>query len=291
MAFYLSVPLLEHGTADRSGEIEKVVLRSHATELLSGDAAYLQGLARKLWPDFDWRIEYVHTRKYVVKGEPKSWWNASDDDLVSRKLREASRRMREKILAARRRVKVKNERLGQGEMGGYYVKIIDSDLCVVREYLEDMERAYEEVHLKKGGSIDAQFIRTVLQEKICNAIKILSDELIAGNIRLMAKRTRFAHLTPVLRHLDSETNNLEIEFRNRYEIEVHELGLETSSIGRVGGVPRIACGRRARAVAKGQAMPRDYRGGAQGKKYVRWIPTHSFRDQGRISRTFRVDIS
>jgi hypothetical protein len=134
--------------------------------------------------------------------------------------------MHEKIRAARRRVKVKNERLGQGEMGGYYVKIIDSDFGVLREYLEEMELAYEEVHLKKGGSIDAQFIRTVLQGKICNAIKILSDELIGGNIRQMAKSTRFAHLMPVLRHLNSETNNLEIEFKNRYEVEIHELALE-----------------------------------------------------------------
>ena len=133
--------------------------------------------------------------------------------------------MREKTFAARRRVKVKNERLGQGEMPGYYVAIIDSDLGVLREYLEEMEQAYEEVHFKKGGTIDAQFIRIVLQEKICNEIKSQSAA-IQGYVTLKARGKRFLNLSPVLRHLNSEINNLEIEFRKKYEIEIGELALE-----------------------------------------------------------------
>ena len=71
MAFYLNVPLLEHGIADTTGPLEKVELRHFATELIYGDAAYLQGVAQERWSDVDWRIEHVRTRKYVVKGTPQ----------------------------------------------------------------------------------------------------------------------------------------------------------------------------------------------------------------------------
>jgi hypothetical protein len=72
MPFYLKVSLSENGTADTNGEIEKVELRAHATELIYSDAGRLQGLAQEQWPDCTWRIEHALTRKYVVRGTQKS---------------------------------------------------------------------------------------------------------------------------------------------------------------------------------------------------------------------------
>ena len=71
MAFYLNVPLSDLGLADTKGNIKKVELRHFATELIYGDAAYLQGVAQERWSDVDWRIEHVRTRKYVVRGTLK----------------------------------------------------------------------------------------------------------------------------------------------------------------------------------------------------------------------------
>ena len=71
MAFYLKVPLLENGTADTKGKVERVELRAFATELLYGDATSLQVVAQERWPDCVWRVEHVRTRKYVVRGTPR----------------------------------------------------------------------------------------------------------------------------------------------------------------------------------------------------------------------------
>lgn len=68
MAFYLKVPLSEHGIADLEGNLDRVELRAHATEMIYGDAAYLQGLVQERWPDCTWRIEHARTRKYLVRG-------------------------------------------------------------------------------------------------------------------------------------------------------------------------------------------------------------------------------
>lgn len=71
MAFYINVPLSADGIADTKGKVEKVELRAHATELIYGDATYLQVVAQERWPDCVWRIEHVRTGRYVVRGQPK----------------------------------------------------------------------------------------------------------------------------------------------------------------------------------------------------------------------------
>jgi hypothetical protein len=68
---YIKAPLSELGVLEKTEELRTVELRAHATELLYGDAAHLQGLAAEQWPDLDWRIEHVRTGRYIVKGKPK----------------------------------------------------------------------------------------------------------------------------------------------------------------------------------------------------------------------------
>ncbi len=71
MTVYVRVQLSEDGVAEPTGPVEKVDMRAHASELLYGDAAYLHGLAKEQWPELNWRIEAVRTRKFIVKGDPK----------------------------------------------------------------------------------------------------------------------------------------------------------------------------------------------------------------------------
>lgn len=71
MPFYIKVPLSAHGVSEEMGNVQMVDTRAHASELLYGDAAYLQGLAQQRWPDLDWAIQHVRTAKYIVKGESK----------------------------------------------------------------------------------------------------------------------------------------------------------------------------------------------------------------------------
>jgi hypothetical protein len=72
IAFYIHVPSSDGGTAEVTETIEKVDLRAHATEFVYGEAAYIQGLAQKEWPEIDWRVESVRTARYIVRGKPKS---------------------------------------------------------------------------------------------------------------------------------------------------------------------------------------------------------------------------
>ena len=73
MAVYINAPLSDNGLLDSlTSEVRMVESRAYATELLYGDAAYVQGLARERWPDVDWGVVHVRTRKFVVKGQPKS---------------------------------------------------------------------------------------------------------------------------------------------------------------------------------------------------------------------------
>lgn len=70
--FYIKIPLAEHGIPEEmTGAIERVELRAHATELVYGEATYIQELAQKRWPELEWKIEYVRTARYVVRGKPK----------------------------------------------------------------------------------------------------------------------------------------------------------------------------------------------------------------------------
>lgn len=62
---------LSYGTAEDLRKVHKVESLAHASELLYGNAAYLQGLAQERWPNLDWNLQHVRTRMYVVKGEPK----------------------------------------------------------------------------------------------------------------------------------------------------------------------------------------------------------------------------
>ncbi len=67
----IRVPVSQHGIVEDTDKMQRVDSRAHATELLYGDAAYLQESAQEQWPALDWYILQVRTRKFVVKGVPK----------------------------------------------------------------------------------------------------------------------------------------------------------------------------------------------------------------------------
>jgi len=69
MTFYIKAPLDPGGIVVLRGKMERVEGRANATEVVYGDATFLQEQAREGWPDLDWQIEKVSETKYVVKGE------------------------------------------------------------------------------------------------------------------------------------------------------------------------------------------------------------------------------
>jgi hypothetical protein len=66
MAYYLKAPLGPDGIVVTRGKIEKVEGRASATEVVYGDADFLQRRAFEQWPDLDWQIEKIGDKKYVV---------------------------------------------------------------------------------------------------------------------------------------------------------------------------------------------------------------------------------
>jgi hypothetical protein len=71
MALYITVPLDPDGVVLTHGEMEVVDSRVNATEVVYGDAAFLQRRASEKWTDLFWQIEKVSERKYVVRGEAR----------------------------------------------------------------------------------------------------------------------------------------------------------------------------------------------------------------------------
>ena len=68
---YINVQLSELGALENAGDMRKVDMRAHASEMFYGDAAYALGIAQETWPDLEWRTEHARTRKFLVVGEAK----------------------------------------------------------------------------------------------------------------------------------------------------------------------------------------------------------------------------
>jgi hypothetical protein len=69
MSFYIRAPLDEAGIVTTRGRMERVELRADATEVVYGDASFLEGEAYREWPEISWKIEKVGDRKYVVRSD------------------------------------------------------------------------------------------------------------------------------------------------------------------------------------------------------------------------------
>jgi hypothetical protein len=69
MTVYVKAPLGPGGIVELRGKMEKVEGRANATEVVYGDATFLQEQAYKGWPDLDWQIEKISENKYVVIGD------------------------------------------------------------------------------------------------------------------------------------------------------------------------------------------------------------------------------
>jgi hypothetical protein len=66
MTAYIRVPIDSDGVVAPRGQMEKVEVRADATEVVYGDAAFLQERAYEGWPELDWQILKVAPNKYVV---------------------------------------------------------------------------------------------------------------------------------------------------------------------------------------------------------------------------------
>jgi hypothetical protein len=71
MTVYIKAPLGPGGIVEVRGKMERLEGRANATEVVYGDATFLQEQAYKGWPDLDWQIEKVSENKYIIKGDAK----------------------------------------------------------------------------------------------------------------------------------------------------------------------------------------------------------------------------
>jgi hypothetical protein len=150
-------------------------------------------------------------------------WKRFDQSLFELKLRVPARRMHEKTESRRRQVQFELRKAGRDKGVGFFVALADSDLEVLREFLEkDIDRICREVWRTQGNSISAEFVSVVLFETVFNTIEVRTGSIKWG-IDQMAGRMHFADLTPVRSHLAQAINQLKSDMRNRYEIEAREL--------------------------------------------------------------------
>jgi hypothetical protein len=69
MTYFIKAPLGSEGIVEMRGKMEIVDAREGATELVYGDATFVQGQALNGWPDVDWQVEKISEKKYIVKGD------------------------------------------------------------------------------------------------------------------------------------------------------------------------------------------------------------------------------
>jgi hypothetical protein len=67
---YIKAPLDSGGVVVLRGKMELVESRANATELVYGDADFLEGVASNERPDLNWQKEVVSSGRYSVKGDP-----------------------------------------------------------------------------------------------------------------------------------------------------------------------------------------------------------------------------
>jgi len=145
-------------------------------------------------------------------------WHEFDRRLCDLELRGPQRRMHAETLTRRRRVVSEHRTLGQGDGVGLYAKIVDSDLSTVREYLADVDKCCRKTWQTQGKAITPDFVRAMLRNAIVPAIDARKGA-IEWDLTLMARRTGFYGLAPVLDHLAREANRLKSEVCDRYEAE------------------------------------------------------------------------
>ena len=66
---YIKAPLDNAGIVVTRGKMEIVDSRASATELVFGDADFLEGVAFNERPDVRWQKEEVAGGKYIIKGQ------------------------------------------------------------------------------------------------------------------------------------------------------------------------------------------------------------------------------
>ncbi len=137
-------------------------------------------------------------------------------------LAEPSLEMQAKTREGRRQVNFEHRKLGQVRGPGFYASRVDSDIKVLREYLNDVDEIYRKVWRLQGNEISADFINRVLWPAIVRTISF-HERSLRSQFERFASRARFTQFSPVLHHLVQQINNLKSRGRNRYDIEVMTL--------------------------------------------------------------------
>lgn len=163
-----------------------------------------------------------------------STWGSREDQLVTLKLRESYKQLHEETAASWKQIHYEQRQIGQKEGPGYYARLCDGAIAVLRKLLWKIDSACREVQSMKGAVVNATFIRSVLLRKVFEAIDARNGS-IRWELELRARRTNFTNLTPALHHLVHSINHLKGDFSTQYEVEIRELELARSRPAQVVG--------------------------------------------------------
>jgi ribosome-binding protein aMBF1 (putative translation factor) len=127
-----------------------------------------------------------------------------------------------------RRIQSEQRKRGQGNGVGFFVALADSDLEVLREFLEEVDPICREVWTTQGNLLTAEFVRVVLVQTILNTIEARVGT-IKSRVEMAARRKRSTESTTALRHLAQAVGQLRGIVSERYEIEARELAHQNTS--------------------------------------------------------------
>jgi DNA-binding XRE family transcriptional regulator len=168
------------------------------------------------------------TRKVATSTASSELWKRFDHSLFALKLHEPSRKMHEETESRRRKVQFDRLEIGQGKGVGLLVALVDSDLSVLREFLEkDIDRICREVWRAQGNSVTAEFVRVVILGTVFNTIDVRIGSIKWGMEATAERQCLSKDLSPARTRLVQAVDQLKSSLSNRYEIEARELEWKT----------------------------------------------------------------
>ncbi len=164
-----------------------------------------------------------------------------DRQLFALKLSELSNEMQAQSVMSDREASSEARKLG----GSRLLNIVDSQLALLREWGQGIDRICREVWQIQGEAVTPEFVRNVLVPEAMSLIEARKG-VVMSNIELTALRTRDISLQPAQRHLVMEINALKSKVGTKYEIEARTLehkNATSAGITQAGAPPQEVVGR------------------------------------------------
>jgi hypothetical protein len=159
---------------------------------------------------------------------------AFDQSTFEHRLEELVRQNVTNFEAARLRVFDANPALSSDIQEAYLMKLVDTDIGVLREsFVPAVDRACREAQSSGGNEITSAFIREELVPRVLAAIQGRREE-IRRNLETLCRlvvRNSNRCLPPALAHLSREVADLKDGLQTRYDLEIARIKRQEPQIG------------------------------------------------------------